>query len=90
MPQDVIRAIRRRLGMNQTTFAKQFGVDQTTVSQYETGKAKPSAQQLIKILSLAENESESAPILKSLEEEYGLLIPDVAMLVPQKKENPTT
>lgn len=40
-PEDFISA-RKSLGLNQPAFADAVGVDQGTISKWETGKAKPS------------------------------------------------
>ena len=39
---DKIRALREARGMSQTELAEALGVDQTTVSAWETGKAEPT------------------------------------------------
>lgn len=42
MMPDIIKAIRQRLGQSQNTLARNLGVTVATVSQWETGKARPS------------------------------------------------
>jgi DNA-binding transcriptional regulator YiaG len=39
-----IRALRRRLGFNQTDFARTIGVSQTTIKHWEEGSRRPSAR----------------------------------------------
>src|SRR5579863_4356499 len=53
-----IASIRRRMNLDRATFGKAIGADRTTVAKYEAGRAKPSAQDLIKILSFTQNSSE--------------------------------
>ncbi len=42
MTPDEIKSLRDRLKMSQTKFASLVGVRQAQISQWETGKAKPS------------------------------------------------
>jgi phage repressor protein C with HTH and peptisase S24 domain len=51
-----IKAIRSRLGENQTVFAKRFGVDQSTVSKWEHGTQTPESRAL-DVLALLEEEA---------------------------------
>lgn len=44
-----IKEIRLELGLKQTAFAKLFGVHQTAVSQWETGRTSPDLDTVIKI-----------------------------------------
>ena len=72
-----IRDIRLRMKRSQTRFARLLGWPQASLSQYESGDAEPSAERLIALLRLAENETERQPILKALEER-GVLPSDLA------------
>jgi DNA-binding transcriptional regulator YiaG len=56
-----IRRARDRLGESQEGFAKRFGVDQTTLSRWETGESAPrgAARELVKRV-LSELRSEAA------------------------------
>lgn len=47
-----IKAIRKRLNLNQTDFGKLIGASLRSVQMYEKGNTKPSADVLIKILEL--------------------------------------
>jgi transcriptional regulator with XRE-family HTH domain len=72
-----IIAIRKRLGLNQIDFAKLLNARQKMISQYENGRVKPSAPQIIKLLSLTGNQpgahqSESLPLIGFLAEQLGL------------------
>lgn len=60
-----IRAIRQRLGQNMTEFSELLGLEQSTVSRYESGQVIPSRTVLILLLLLAKDEEE-APILAAL------------------------
>ena len=44
-----IKNIRKQKGVTQTELSLKLGVDQTTVSQWETGKIKPRVDTLIKL-----------------------------------------
>lgn len=48
-----IKALRHRLGMNQTEFGKRIGVDQSTVGRYERGEQKPKAEATAMLAELA-------------------------------------
>src|SRR5262245_44181592 len=39
---DKLRAVRRRLGLTQTAFAKRLGVDPVTLRKWEQGRARPN------------------------------------------------
>src|SRR5262245_22922970 len=43
---DKLRAARRRLGLTQTAFAEQLGVDPTTLRKWEQDKAQPNRRSL--------------------------------------------
>ena len=75
-----IRAIRRRIDLNQKEFAALTGFNVSLLSWYETGRAKPSAQRLIQILRMARTSAERKPLLKALAA-YGVLAPDLAPIV---------
>lgn len=81
-----IRTIRKRIGLSQVELATELGIKQTTVSQYERGSVKPSARQIIKILSLdgcqhKGHPSECLPLTILLAEELGLNeIRDLALI----------
>ena len=44
-----IKAIRKELGLSQVDFARLFGVHQTAVSQWETGRTSPDTEMAIQI-----------------------------------------
>ena len=44
-----IKEIRKELGVTQTEFARLFGVHQTAVSQWETGRTSPDIDMVIQI-----------------------------------------
>ena len=48
-----IAALRRRLGLSQAAFARELGVRQQTVSEWETGRYAPRGASL-RVLALAE------------------------------------
>ncbi|HZL27539.1 MAG TPA: helix-turn-helix transcriptional regulator [Acidobacteriaceae bacterium] len=50
-----IRLLRKTLGWSQAKLAGTIGIDQTTVSQYEIGRAVPPTEVLIKMSALAPN-----------------------------------
>lgn len=60
-----IRAIRARTGKTLVQLAADLGVKQPTVSQYESGKAKPSPKVLLRLLDMAEGD-ERGPIIQEL------------------------
>ena len=62
-----IRTIRLRENRGQAEFARLQGWPQATLSQYESGDARPRAERLIGLLRLAATEDERGPILKALE-----------------------
>jgi len=47
-----VASIRARLGLSQTALAQQLGVDQSTVSRWETGELSPSGPALILLRQL--------------------------------------
>lgn len=49
-----IEALRRRLGMSQAAFARELGVRQQTVSEWETGRYLPRGASLRVLTMLAE------------------------------------
>jgi transcriptional regulator with XRE-family HTH domain len=63
----VIRSIRLRENRGQAEFAQSHGWPQATLSQYESGDARPSAERLIALLRLTATDDERGPILKALE-----------------------
>ncbi|HZL27538.1 MAG TPA: helix-turn-helix transcriptional regulator [Acidobacteriaceae bacterium] len=67
-----LRAMRRRMNVNQTEFAALLGLKQSIVSLYESGRAKPSMQQLMRVLGLTESKLESDLIRQALKDEYGI------------------
>ncbi len=62
---EAIRSIRRRTGKTLVQLALDLGVKNPTVSQYESGKAKPSPKVLLLLLAMAEGE-ERQPIMEEL------------------------
>lgn len=48
-----IVALRQRLGLNQSRFGRQVGVDQSTVSRWESGRQMPGPVELSRIARLA-------------------------------------
>lgn len=49
-----VRALRRRLGMTQAEFARELGVRQQTVSEWETGRYAPRGASARVLTLLAE------------------------------------
>jgi transcriptional regulator with XRE-family HTH domain len=49
-----VRELRRRLGMNQEAFGRLFGVDQSTVSRWESGRQIPEGATLIRMAEMAQ------------------------------------
>lgn len=49
-----IRKVRKDLGLRQEDFAKRIGLDQTTISKWETGNAKPTPDAMVKLASVSE------------------------------------
>lgn len=45
-----IKALRERMGLNQTDFAKEVGVDQSTLSLWESGGRSPVGQRVLQRL----------------------------------------
>ena len=66
-----IRQIRQRLAMTTTEFAEVLGINQATVSRYETGRMKPGYVHLGKLLKLAEG-TEKNPIINRLHSLLGV------------------
>lgn len=67
-------AIRKRLGLSQTEFAKRLNVRQNMISQYECGRVRPSLKQIIKLLNLGQPRvypAECLPLTMLLDEELG-------------------
>lgn len=62
---DAIRSIRRRKAMTLVQLARHLGIKNPTVSQYESGKAKPSPKVLLLLLEMAEGDERQA-ILEEL------------------------
>ena len=50
-----VKAIRRKLGLSQSEFAKRFRLSQRTVQQWEQGRSKPDqpAQNFLRIIEFA-------------------------------------
>jgi transcriptional regulator with XRE-family HTH domain len=59
-------AIRKRLGLNQTQFARRIYVDQTTVSLYESSKINLSPAVLAHLLRYAQSPEERETIVSRL------------------------
>lgn len=74
---NVIRNIRRRMNCGQTGFAQMLCWPQATLSQYESGDARPSVERMISLLRLAATDDERCPILQALEA-YGVFTADLA------------
>ncbi len=53
-----IRALRRRLGLSQAEFARQLGVRQQTVSEWETGRYAPRGASSRVLSIFAEQQAE--------------------------------
>lgn len=79
------KILRKRTGLTQEEFAKDFGISTATVTMWETGKRNPSYSMMIKLskyfgvnlseleeetASLNHNLIESAPLLDSLPQLY--------------------
>lgn len=47
-----IRELRERLGISQSELARRMGVKHTSVIQWETGKAMPTADKLPKLAAI--------------------------------------
>jgi transcriptional regulator with XRE-family HTH domain len=62
----VIRGIRLRINLGQTALARLLRWPQASLSQYESGDARPSVERLIGLLRLAATEDERGPILTAL------------------------
>ena len=62
-----IRAIRRRLDLNQGEMAARLGWPRNMVTQYELHTARPRVGRLFDLLGLAVGEEEAAPIIAALE-----------------------
>ena len=54
MTSEEVRAIRRKLGLNQTELADRLGMTQPMVSRIERGDREPTKQQGAAIMLLAE------------------------------------
>jgi len=85
-------AIRKRLGLNQTDFARLLGARQKMISQYECGRVKPSPPQIIKLLGLAGlqhggHQSESLVLTSFLYEQLGLSETTVIALIDAELED---
>ena len=50
-----VKAIRRRLGLSQSEFAKRFRLSQRTIQQWEQGRSKPDrpASNLLRVIDFA-------------------------------------
>ena len=66
-----------RENRGQAEFARLQGWPQGTLSQYESGDARPRAERLIGLLRVAATEDERGPILQALEA-CGILVSDLA------------
>ncbi|MDX8430954.1 MAG: helix-turn-helix domain-containing protein [Candidatus Algichlamydia australiensis] len=62
---DLIRTIRKQLGMSQLVLAKRAGVPQSTISRIESGERDMNLSTLQKILSAISCDLILAPLLKS-------------------------
>lgn len=49
---DIIKKLRKDAGLTQTQLAKRLDLQQTTVSCWETGKAKPTPEMLLQLAKL--------------------------------------
>jgi transcriptional regulator with XRE-family HTH domain len=67
----VIREIRRRKGMTTTQFAGLLGINQGTLSHYESGRTKPGYVLAGKLLQIAEG-TEKNPIINRLHDLLGI------------------
>ena len=47
-----LQSMRPRAGMSQRSIATSLNIDRSTVTKWETGKAKPRASMLIKLAAL--------------------------------------
>jgi transcriptional regulator with XRE-family HTH domain len=61
-----VKAHRKRLGLNQTDYGKRYGVNQITVSKWETGIFRPAEEHMKKL---------KADFLKTDERECQLSLP---------------
>lgn len=72
---EIIRAIRKRRRENQAEFGARIGADQSTVSQYETGRIEPSPAVLLHLQRLAETDEEKRTIAVLLPGNHDLDVP---------------
>lgn len=74
------------MGISQVELAARLGIKQTTISQYERGRAKPSVKQIINLLSLDGGQqyrahpAEYLPLMAFLEEELGVEFTAIALI----------
>lgn len=74
--------LREALGLSQGELAAALGcVNRAVISHYETGRAYPSAEVLIKLGSLTQSASDRSLILRELADKYGILPGDLAWLL---------
>lgn len=70
---EAVRLIRLVLGWSQAKFGAALGLDQSTISQYEIGRAVPSVEVLMKINTLTKKEKIAVrdTIFKQIEDRIG-------------------
>ena len=81
-----IRSIRLRINLGQAALARLLRWPQASLSQYESGDARPSAERLIGLLRLASTDDERGPILEALEA-YGIRVGDLASTLAPPRED---
>jgi transcriptional regulator with XRE-family HTH domain len=75
-----VRAIRKRIELNQVPFADLLAIRQGPLSSLENGKFFPSTELLIKILRLAHTDKERSPLLAALAKR-GVMPSDLALKI---------
>jgi transcriptional regulator with XRE-family HTH domain len=78
----IIRAIRRRLDLNQSEFAAHLGWPNETLCVYELGRIIPSIPRLVDLLRIAMTDEERGAILATLERK-GLSASGLAFIASQ-------
>ena len=74
-PRDIIRAIRRALGMSQAQFARALGWAPSTISRWESGRAEPDRLALKLILAFGEERRVRYRPRRELETRLALPVP---------------
>lgn len=80
-----INRLRETLKLERAGFAAAFGVSQSTVSYWLTGKKYPAPSILFRMAQLSASEEQAAPFLKLATERSGMEGPGVPMFEAKKK-----